>query len=129
MECAQEEIIEKLSELVKYNPAVLRDFPIGLPNVRMPTLGGTFFWDDLAEIEGWRMQRNVVTGHWRLLDPHNVRCAWGTSDEMVDIFTKAAGSIETDAETPIEQEDADIPPDSPSEGTDLDEEDGEEEPQ
>jgi hypothetical protein len=129
MECVEEEIIEKLSELVKCNPVVLRDFPIGLPNVKMPTLGGTFFWEDLAEIEGWRMQRNIVTGHWRLLDPHNVRCAWGTGNEMVDIFTKAAGNIENDAETPIVQGDDDILPDSPNEEEAPKEEEDEEEPQ
>ena len=94
MDCEREELIQKLSELVKCDPAVLQDFPIGLPNLRMPTMGGFLFWEDVAEIQGWRMQRNIVTGHWRLLDPDNMRCAWGADDKMVDIFTKAAQAME-----------------------------------
>jgi hypothetical protein len=88
--CEQEALIKKMSELVKCDPAVLRDFPISLPNLPMPTLGGFVFWDDVAEIRGWRMQRNIFTGHWRLLDPKNMRYAWGTNEKLVDIFIRAA---------------------------------------
>lgn len=48
-----------------------------LPNLRMPTLGGVQFWTDLEWRRGWRVQHNAVTGHYRLLDPANVRYAWG----------------------------------------------------
>jgi len=33
MDCEREELIEILSKLVKCDPAILRDFPIGLPNL------------------------------------------------------------------------------------------------
>jgi hypothetical protein len=53
----------------------VRDGP--LPNLALPTLGGTQLWVDEAWREGWRVQRHVWTGHHRLLDPHDVRRAWG----------------------------------------------------
>ena len=94
MNCEHEELNEKLSELIKRNPEILRNLSLGLPNLRIQTLGGSFFWDDIAEIQGWRLQENIITGHWRLLDPSNVRFAWGTSTKMVEIFTKAAQAME-----------------------------------
>jgi len=52
-----------------------------LQSVPMPTLGGTQFWADELFFHQWRIQRNVVTGHCRLLDGHNFRHAAGTFDE------------------------------------------------
>ncbi len=49
-----------------------------LPNLRLPTIGGKQFWTDHGWQNGWRIQQNAMTGHWRLLDPGNVRFAWGT---------------------------------------------------
>ena len=115
MDCEREELIETLSKLIKCDPVILRDFPIGLPNLKIPTLGGFIFWEDVAEIEGWRMQRNMFTGHWRLLDPRNIRCAWGTDEKMVDIFTRASQAKGNDEGEVIgEQEGDDVSPDSPS---------------
>ncbi len=48
-----------------------------LPNWKTPTLGGKQLWTDHAWRQGWRIQQNALTGHWRLLDPSNVRHAWG----------------------------------------------------
>ena len=49
-----------------------------LPNIRLPTIGGKQFWTDHRWRNGWRIQQNAMTGHWRLLNPGNVRLAWGT---------------------------------------------------
>jgi len=49
-----------------------------LPNLALPTLGGSQLWADLALDGGWRVQRHVWTGHARLLDEDNVRRAWGS---------------------------------------------------
>lgn len=46
-------------------------------NIRQPTLGGGQFWADELVRHQWRIQRNVVTGHYRLLDDRDVRIAWG----------------------------------------------------
>jgi hypothetical protein len=98
MESCQEVIVGILSELVKNDPEILREFPIGLPNIVMPTMGGTLFWKDVAEIKGWRMQKHIFTAHWRLLDPKNMRYAWGVKGKMVDIFVKAARSMKEEEE-------------------------------
>ncbi len=49
-----------------------------LPNIKTPTLGGKQVWTDHCWRQGWRIQQNALTGHWRLLDENNVRHAWGT---------------------------------------------------
>ncbi len=50
----------------------------GRVNFRLPTLGGVQFWGDVFWYAGWRIQENVYTGHFRLLDPDDRRAAWGT---------------------------------------------------
>ncbi len=47
-------------------------------NAVLPTLGGRQFWADEQFFHGWHIQRNVLTGHYRLLDAMNLRHAWGT---------------------------------------------------
>jgi hypothetical protein len=54
-----------------------------LPNLQMPTLGGKQFWSDRRWHGGWRIQENVLTGHYRLLDPGDRRQAWGAFDACV----------------------------------------------
>ncbi len=41
------------------------------------TLGGRWWWRDVAWQQGWRVQKHVLTGHGRLLDPQQLRRAWG----------------------------------------------------
>ncbi len=50
-------------------------------NVPTGTFGGMQLWEDLRVLSGWRIQRNVVTGHHRLLDDGDVRRAWGSRGE------------------------------------------------
>lgn len=47
----------------------------------MKTLGGRQFWGDVAYFHGWRIQQNVFSEHYRLLDPEDYRFASGTLDE------------------------------------------------
>jgi len=63
-------------------------------NLPTPTLGGMQFWADQAWFRGWRIQRYVLTGHCRLIDPSNYRRAWGTLEQCQSAMrqqTKAAG--------------------------------------
>ena len=46
-------------------------------NWKSRTLGGLQFWSDIRSVDGWRVQRNSQTGHFRLVNPRNVRHAWG----------------------------------------------------
>jgi pimeloyl-ACP methyl ester carboxylesterase len=51
------------------------------PNLQLPTLGGMQFWADELIFHQWRIQRNVLTGHYRLLDGSDLRHAWGTFEQ------------------------------------------------
>ncbi|MEN6450354.1 MAG: alpha/beta hydrolase [Thermoguttaceae bacterium] len=54
----------------------------GTPSpVPLPTMGGKQFWADELFFHQWRIQRNTITGHCRLLDERDFRHAWGTYDE------------------------------------------------
>jgi pimeloyl-ACP methyl ester carboxylesterase len=52
--------------------------PIYVPP--LPTLGGKQLWGDVGLYAGYRIQRNVWTGHHRLLSPHDLRLAIGDFD-------------------------------------------------
>ncbi len=58
----------------------------GHPNLAIPTPGGLQFWADVFWFAGWRIQENVYTGHCRLLDPGNVRRAWGSREACRTAF-------------------------------------------
>lgn len=52
--------------------------PVNFPTA---TLGGTQFWSDELVFRDWRIQRNALSGHYRLLDDRDFRMAWGTLDQ------------------------------------------------
>lgn len=80
-------LIDALVAIVK-NPSILND--LSLPNINFPTMGGIFFWNNLAKYNGWRIQQNTLTQHCRILDPNDVRRAWGGMDAMEKIFKRIA---------------------------------------
>ena len=47
-------------------------------NLPLKTGGGIQVWTDRTWREGYRIQQNSITGHFRLLDANDVRQAWGT---------------------------------------------------
>jgi pimeloyl-ACP methyl ester carboxylesterase len=51
------------------------------PNAVTPTLGGKQFWGDELFFHDWHIQRNALTGHYRLLDGRNRRHAWGSFEQ------------------------------------------------
>ncbi len=51
--------------------------------MNLPTLGGRIFWGDVVHFRGWRIQQNVVSGRYRLLDPDDARHASGTREECL----------------------------------------------
>jgi pimeloyl-ACP methyl ester carboxylesterase len=73
------------------------DREAGLFNLQLPTIGGKQFWTDHRWQDGWRIQQNAFTGHWRLLDPGNVRHAWGSREACEQILKKLpVADISTD---------------------------------
>ncbi len=73
------EIFDKLEENLKKE---------GLPNIPTKTMGGKMFWDNIVEKDGWKLQRNSFTRHYRILNPENIRKAWGTEEAMKNIIEK-----------------------------------------
>jgi len=69
---------------------------IPLPNLAFVTFGGEQVWSDEVVYGPWRIQRNLLSGHCRLLDADDVRRAWGTSEQCRDALSAArqAQSIE-----------------------------------
>ncbi len=51
------------------------------PQPGAPTLGGMQFWGDVCYFQGYRIQRHVFTGHFRLLDKNNRRYQSGTIED------------------------------------------------
>lgn len=56
---------------------------LSMPNIPLKTMGGNVFWNELANVNGWRLQKNMVWGTCRILDPDNVRRAWGGEEAML----------------------------------------------
>src|SRR5580704_16747376 len=61
-------------------------------NLRLPTLGGRQLWADELFFHGWHIQRNVFSGHYRLLDERNWRYAWGTLDDCRRVLERIRSS-------------------------------------
>lgn len=45
------------------------------------TLGARQFWGDVHHRCGWRIQQNVFTKHYRLIDPAGARQTWGSYED------------------------------------------------
>lgn len=48
------------------------------------TMGGRVWWRDAAVKNGWRIQQNVISGHYRLLDPEDRRVFSSFDKKMVE---------------------------------------------
>ena len=57
-------------------------------NLRSKTNGGKQFWTDLRIQDGWRIQQNVLTDHYRLLDSKDIRHEWGTLKKCEATFQR-----------------------------------------
>ncbi|MFP6672046.1 MAG: hypothetical protein VB857_11580 [Pirellulaceae bacterium] len=58
------------------------------PSIKFPTLGGTQFWTDQVVFHDWRIQRNHLTRHYRLLDSKNYRHTWGSFKHCQETLKK-----------------------------------------
>ncbi|MDR1885779.1 MAG: hypothetical protein LBQ56_05840 [Synergistaceae bacterium] len=87
-------VLENILKVIISNPDILNNLPLDMPNINFPTMGGHVFWNNLAEYGGWRIQQNTLTKHCRILDPDDVRRAWGTISAMEKIFEKLSRSCQ-----------------------------------
>ena len=85
------ELAMKALTILARNPELigrLCDYIGEMPNIEMKTMGGLVWWEDLVNVEGWRVQRNKLFGNCRILDPNNVRKAWGGEEVIVGAFQR-----------------------------------------
>ena len=78
--------------------------PKGPLNLEWKTGGGMQFWTDHLYRQGYRIQQNAVTGHWRLLDADNVRLSWGSRTTCESVLKRKCSDIpdkESDQSTVI----------------------------
>lgn len=79
------------SHAVSANAILGRTRSDALMNLALPTLGGKQLWTDVRiDPSGWRIQRNAVTGHYRLLNHRDRRLAWGTARECEQAWERQA---------------------------------------
>ena len=67
--------------------------PQALPTVEGEVMDSGLWWDTLAETNGWKLQRNKVTGHGRIINPQKVRKAWGRVEDMTESFEKVRSQL------------------------------------
>ncbi len=51
------------------------------------------FWENIAEVNGYKFQRNTFTHHAHILNSNNVRIAWGSIQEMIEAMDYVADKI------------------------------------
>jgi hypothetical protein len=68
------------------NPAILKILNDCYPNIPFWTLGGKQYWADVFIYGGWRIQKNIFSGHFRLLDTEDIRRGWGDYKHCRDLF-------------------------------------------
>lgn len=70
---------------------ILRGAPSAKPQVRVlqdrvnveaKVMDAGIWWDVLDEVQGWKLERHVLTGHCRILNPQKRRTAWGSEKNM-----------------------------------------------
>ena len=65
-------------------------------NVPTPTWGGKQFWTDIRCRGGYRVQHNVISGHFRVIDGGNIRRAWGNRQVCLTYYNDAVANMPTD---------------------------------
>ena len=63
-------------------------------NLPMKTLGGKQLWADQRVLADWRIQKSVLTDHYRLLSPDDVRVAWGTFEEVEKVWQERTAGFQ-----------------------------------
>ena len=62
--------------------------PQGRVNLEWKVIDAGLWWSVLEERGGWKLERNVVTCHCRIIDPGKKRMAWGSEAQMRRSFGK-----------------------------------------
>ncbi len=77
-----EEVIQNFRELAENGHLEQRLGSRSTFNVACWTGGGPVWWDTY-EANGWKLQINIISGWWRILDRNDMRVARGTTEEQL----------------------------------------------
>ena len=67
--------------------------PQGFPGVEGHVMDSEIWWTVLDSSRGWKLEKNKVTGHCRIIDPDKLRKAWGREAEMRSAFEKVKNQL------------------------------------
>ena len=67
--------------------------PQGFPGVEGHVMDSEIWWTVLDSFRGWKLEKNKVTGHCRIIDPDKLRTAWGRESEMRAAFEKVKNQL------------------------------------
>ena len=67
--------------------------PQGFPGVEGHVMDSEIWWTVLDSSGGWKLEKNKVTGHCRIIDPDKLRKAWGREAEMRSAFEKVKNQL------------------------------------
>ena len=67
--------------------------PQGFPGVEGHVMDSEIWWTVLDSSGGWKLEKNKVTGHCRIIDPDKLRKAWGRESEMRAAFEKVKNQL------------------------------------
>ncbi len=67
-------------------------------NFEWKVIDAGVWWEVLEEKSGWKLERNIVTGHSRIVNPENVRVAWGEREKMENAFRKVKSQLPAGAD-------------------------------
>ena len=67
--------------------------PQDFPGVEGHVMDSEIWWTVLDSSAGWKLEKNKVTGHCRIIDPDKLRTAWGREPEMRTAFEKVKNQL------------------------------------
>ena len=67
--------------------------PQDFPGVEGHVMDSEIWWTVLDSSRGWKLEKNKVTGHCRIIDPDKLRKAWGREAEMRTAFEKVKSQL------------------------------------
>ena len=71
--------------------------PQGRINLEWKVMDAGVWWDVLDTCGGWKLERNIVTGHCRIVSPRSKRAAWGPEARMRASFRKICAQLPSKA--------------------------------
>ena len=68
--------------------------PQGRINLEWKVIDAGVWWNVLDTCGGWKLERNIVTGHCRIINPERRRAAWGPEAQMRTSFNKIRAQLD-----------------------------------